>query len=231
MGECFTLKDGRNVCVFDEGNNIIMVILGTARSVKWLVLRNDFLKELLLCNYADDIYMSYITVGREIVWEELISEKRIVLYKYSDDENVKLIGILCTDDVKCILCIKKKNTGAELGVVYARLGIDNYRKVCGLDEMCEDALLVKHDGDFYLFSGRECIYRIEPGEIPLVQNIKADEDELLAEAEERFRSKLEEQHRYYKKQYDELEELARSMQEEGKRWRQMYYRRDNSTNT
>ena len=59
------------------------------------------------------------------------------------------------------------------------------------------------------------------------KDFEREREKLRKEFEKTLRNQAEEMEIKYKKQYNELAEFAKQLQEEGKRWRELYYKSDN----
>lgn len=76
----------------------------------------------------------------------------------------------------------------------------------------------------YVLSSVHSISEIEERCRLREKEFEKERDRLREEFDKNLKSQADEMERKYKKQYDELSEFAKQLQEEGKKWRELYYK-------
>lgn len=76
----------------------------------------------------------------------------------------------------------------------------------------------------YVLSSVRSLAEIEERCMLREKDFEKERDALRHEFDKTLRNQADEMEKKYKKQYDELSEFAKQLQEEGKRWRELYYK-------
>ena len=240
MEEIFYDNNGRRILIYDDKNTVVINYIHANKVVTYGVLCKDYHSELQCYSKDDRIFIAYITVENQLVWDELGKESRLVLFG-DKDELWNMTRVRIIDYMKGnILFVKARNTTSgreEIRYVF----LDGDRKgnvlVSTMKKIEWYEILVK-DGDYYL------IYKVEKqtiskifimsmssfGDINIEEYImcKSQTVELLKERidtiEDTHKREVADIVEKYKKQYNELVDVTKQIQEEGKKWRDLYYK-------
>ncbi len=212
------IGENKRVLIFDEGNNVNLLLFVSARNIRLLNIINDYHRNLIFTEYAGEVYLAYISVGRELIVYNLNTERKMVLYKDTAD----LLNISNLSFVKCedgLYVLYKAKIGKEISIRYISV-ISGSDSISIMSGMIKDYNLYNVLSNYIMSvtyeKNQEKNYRLE---------ISKDEFDLKEIYEKHDVEKMiKKQREEFKEKYDELASFSKEMQEEGKRWRDMYYR-------
>lgn len=228
MEYIYALTGARKAAIYDEGNNILAAFIGKTRNVQWVSIEHDYRAELVSTLYRDEICIAYISVANELVYKKAGDEERLVLFADLHNAlNMRDISFHVFDAGLYILYIttNAKSGADELWCVSP----ENDRKgkrLLSEDEGIGKYRFIEYENKTYIIYDKNTVSKI----------YEFDTERVLCEKEEKTLCKLnsfdELRHQYeqkdeeyklqYKKQYDELVQLTEQIQEEGKKWRDLY---------
>ena len=254
MEYIFETEKGRRVIIYDEGNNIYMNVISGNKNIFWGILARDYHSGLKCSKVGDDIYMVYLTIGKEIVWSMPGKDNSLILY--AERESDKIIdGFNIVEFEKNIfLFYRVRNIKREFTEIrYIMPKLDRLEKILlSLEGDVEEykiyelanklhlyCRLVKDDFDKYFIVNKKEKNDINIEEYVYLSKDKFDGDkvknkeleqeclkkldEVKKDYEKELKNKLEEVENNYRNQYNELAKLTKEIQEEGKKWRTLYY--------
>lgn len=244
----FGLTEGRRAVLYDEGNQIILLFIQRGRIINQFVLEREYHSELNAIVYGNKIYLAYMTVSYAIAWMELGGTGRIILYANDSDmcrvsnlQTVIIAGKLLllyesefekkkTWRLQYILPLEyKKNYTLcdwEMHKDY-QLSFVGDRTL--LSTTCDDE--TKHyyieEKDNQRFALNE-IKIMQPHDLEKIKQEYVKKNEQVKLEQEQRKTQYEKEREQleieFKKQYNELVDFTKQLQEEGKHWREMYYR-------
>lgn len=227
MEYIFGLTEGRRAIIYDEGNQIVISFIHYGRITNQAVLEREYHSELNAIAYGTKIYLAYLTVSHAIAWMEVGGSGRILLY--ANDSGRFHLANLKTSIINSRLVLLYESEILDKGL--CRLQYINPledRKSHLLFEMEHDLdYQINHMGDkeFLLIKNdrRKIYYSIEENERGKyeLREIRVMTDEELKQLQNDC---TEASQNEFVKQYNELVDFTKQLQEEGKHWREMYYR-------
>ncbi len=262
----FSLKNGIKVIIYTEGNNIIVNYLSLGRIVRAGVLFNNYRWGLTSVIKDDEVYIAYVSVENELVWDKLGSQNPIVLY--ADKGERWLVDRLKIKEFQGILVLFYMTINHMEGHSEIKYIIP-YGERRGRIIVSNKVVIGSYDVED-IYSQYFLWYKAEKDSIPSffimnlenINDIKIKEIYIEETSTEKIKEyyeintemklkeqkeKLEIEYRkstemleyshskkmqerlhnveeHYKKQYNELSEMTREIQEEGKKWRELYYK-------
>lgn len=266
MEYIFSLKNGIKVVIYTEGNNIIVNYLSSGRMVRAGILFNNYRLGLTSIIKDDEIYMAYVSVENELVWDKLGSDNPIVLYADKGEQwmidkifikeyqgalllfymvvnhmekqsEIKYILPYGERKSRIILSNKDVLIDYDVGNMFSKYYLWYREKKDSVPNFfimnLEDINDIKIKEIFIEETPKEKIK--EYYEINTEKKLREEQEKYRMEIkkntemlESNYSKKLDERlhnvEKHYKKQYEELSEMTREIQEEGKKWRELYYK-------
>lgn len=257
MEAIYKRYDGKKYVIYDEGNQLVVSVLGASRSVQWGVLCRDYHSCAVSYRKEDVIYVAYLNVDNTLYFDRLFQEGRLALVSGELLGNISNVQIEELQGEKSDIYVLYQHLDQETGThaicAINPLGERKNQVIMTSKERIEHYRVVVHNGVSYLeykllSEPKSKIYAIDRnrlGDISLTEYILCKEktiEELsrrckegdrefqraLREKQKEYETKLrdttKEMEREYKEQYNELSKLAKGMQEEGRKWRELYYK-------
>lgn len=256
METAYKYIDGRRLFLYDEGNRIVVSLVGTGRNIQWGVVCRDYQSNLTSFQLGEEIFVAYVNLENNLCFTRVFDAESITL---ALEETVGVIS-----DVQMVYIQGEKS---ELYVAYRNQNPKkDYNCICVINPLGErkNQILIREKDriegfDFLLINGESClVYRVSSnpyvtimaidlnrlGDISLTKKILCKEQTMeeltkrcketdkdfqkaLKDKEKEYEKRLMETvktiEKRYKEQYDELAKLAKGMQEEGIKWRKLYY--------
>lgn len=303
MGIFYELSTGSKGAIYDEGNNIFMLMVGQGRVNRQILISRDYSRGLSCYIDEDKVYIAYFNTQNELIWDIAGAGEKLVIFSGIGDtlemSHIKIVkmgseillfyvmknpqtdvyelryinpsgervGKKLTDldalveyydvynegDISLLKykCIGKKDV-RQFQVKNNSQGemkIEEYTlcKNCVVEEIKEKLVMeksrVEEKRDIIKnlknnISEKEEVIKelkteIEQKEeaINKLKNLIDDKNNLLEkleweknDREENVKKEIDGLHKTYKNKYDELVKLTQEIQEEGKKWRELYYR-------
>lgn len=250
MEFALSLSDGRKILLFDDGNDIKMLVAAQTRNIRAIKVAGDYHSSMTVIKHEDEIYAAYLSYARELSVLTIMNEGRFVLFQDVGDMfdirqlklyimNEKLYLFCMLDDADGNLSIRaydvngnKKGqniiSGAMTGYKILRAG--NYNMLCCTYEsgVCEYyAMTVINDK----IQRKKLYIECEENVTKMIEKITEQQDgkiqDIRNEYEINLKKELEKQQEIFKQRYEKLSSAAREIQEEGKYWRELYYKNVN----
>ena len=239
-----SLSDGRKAVIYDEGNNILIIFITNVRNMQSAVLARDYLSALDCVYFRNNLYIVYISNTNEVKFRQVGREESFVLISGTNEvwdvSNLKMFIM----NEKIYVSYQIYNSGSETyeiryinpnGDRKTRLMVSEKERIFDYDitNINEDVYLkirYKENVPFEYFrlliDGQE---EMELSKEYLVNEKKKNDDDLKTEIE-KLREELSRQHtaeikaleENYTRQYNELSDMTRQVQEEGKKYRELY---------
>ncbi len=248
-------QNNRKILIYDEGNNIYYnVILGN-KIVQAKVIARDYHTGLSCFRFEDKIYCAYITVAKELMWENITDDSKLVLFADKNEiwnmDNVVMENIYDTlvifyqvinpsnekYEIRYLMPLKDKK-----GRVIVSLSeiIERYKFIRS-GEMIFLAYELKGEDErnYYLITREEgqgldkCEYGFNEKQLhnellnelaDLKTKYENDLKSTKLDYEERLKEDISLVEEHYRSQYEELSSFTKDIQNEGKKWRELYYR-------
>lgn len=248
MDYIFNMHDGRRLVFYTDGNDINMIICGPGRNTKFTKLENDFHSSLKAIYHDGEIYYAYISYARELVVETVISENRIVVFQDSSDIlNIRNLSLQVVQGKIYLFCVLNLNDRETVIRYYEVYGDKSSRDLIVSKTISAYDVFEMNEHKMLWFSTKtreHKFYQIlsnDRGEIALEEvlidskrnvtnkeeNLKKQKDEIEEKLknnfEERMKLEIEKQQKTFKKKYEQLAEATKEIQNEGKKWRELYY--------
>ena len=247
MENLHRLPDGSRLLIWEEWNQARGLILPVRRGTGPFVYRQDVLGDLTSELYQGSIYYAYHSLDHRILLGTA-GEREVtaVLSDPSDQRRYSRLRLLSwQDELWLFFCAFDPSSGKwELRVMRPLAGREtaavwegfpkppelSYRrgerlmilwgeKVCffaGYGKTEKGEILTEREGA----AAREAILSLRENREQELERVRGEAAERLAAVQEWYGSQLKKA----KAQYDELAAYASSLQEEGKRWRERYYK-------
>ncbi|MCI8465938.1 MAG: hypothetical protein HFI63_08795 [Lachnospiraceae bacterium] len=241
MGEIHDLPDGTKLVVWEERNQILALTLPLRRGAGVTVLARDVLKDLTCAVFRGSVYYACHSLEHRIFFGLAgDGQPTAILSDPSDERRYSALRLLAWKE-ELYLFFRARSRGGktwELKVMRPLSAREAKTLWEGFTEPMEP-VYVDTGGKLVILSGsRICTWDgkqpPEQGEIlRLGTGQKARDAILKLEAENRqYKTQTENLMRKHetqlgeiKKQYDELAVYATELQQEGKRWREKYYKK------
>lgn len=233
MEYVYALTGARRAVLYDEGNHIMLAFIGKSRSVQWTAIEHDYRVNLVSCLYRNEIYISYISVANELVLKKIGDDERLVVF--SDPNNALEVRKISLNTIKDSLYIIYVITNAqtntdEIWCIQPYSDRRGVKIITDADGISEYAVFEYDKAEYLTYktknSNREYIYMLEMNEITGngVEQYILMEENATHELEQYYKEQEEAHIKQYKEQYNELVLLTKQIQEEGKKWRDLYHR-------
>ena len=239
MEAVYRWKGDKRILLYEEGNQILAQVIGTGRTVQWGSLCRDYHSCGVSLFWEDEIYVAYVNTENVLMWDKLF-------WDYGEGlelRRIKSSGYLMADP----------GNGTDSLYVINPLGERKVQRLVYGTERIERYEILQHGEVSYLLyklatEAKPRIYAVDVsrlGDISLSEYILCKEqtmqelekrckenDKNYNEAirktqedyESRLKSTVKNMEQRYKQQYDELAKLTQGMQEEGRKWRELYYK-------
>lgn len=239
------LSDGRKAVIYDDGNNIMIIFITNVRNMQSAILARDYLSALDCVYFRNNLYIVYISNTNEVKFKQVGKEESFVLISGTNEvwdvSNLKMFII----NEKIYVSYQIYNSGSETyeiryinpnGDRKTRLMLSQKERIFNYDiaDINEEVYLkirykenLPYEYFRLLIDGKE---EVELSKEYLVDEAKKNNDEQLNARIESLREELSRQHteeikvleENYTRQYNELSEMTRQVQEEGKKYRELY---------
>lgn len=254
MENVYLTVGGRRLVVFDEGNNINLVHIAGPRKLQWNTIRRDYASDIYSSSYNGRICLVYVNTANELVWDVIGNDNRIVLsINRENAARIKNVRIYSIDGNMVVTYQAKNSENGMDEIIYVLPEGERKGKVLVAGTDIEDYFVVE-DGEESLLRYKlrdEEGYRTytiklnKLGDINLEQYVickarvmrelenscellRTETAKKIEEANQKkddiMCEKLGEMEEKYKQQYNELVSLTREIQEEGRHFRELYYR-------
>lgn len=244
-------NENLRISLFDYDNNIVAVVMEGTKNTKWNLIASDYRSGMNCIYYEGKLYVEYISIENEVILRRIGEDRRVILMKLGDsiseiiglalgvlNNNLYMLYVKKTKDTECELFsmdIVDKKEIKKITTIYS-----GCTSVCF--EAKKDEILMFFDNfsqkymrifivkdkqlqfESLYICNENVIFELEEkckiiGE-EYNKSIKKQSDEIVNRYEKRIKT-MEKQ---YKEQYLELEKLAKDIQEEGRKWRDKYYK-------
>lgn len=242
MEQIHSLPDGTKLAVWEERNQAMALGFPFRRGMGAMVLARDVLKDLTSVRLGSFIYYAYHSLEHRIMFGTAgDGQPTAVLSDASDDRRYSSLKLLEWNEELYLFfrARSRMEKSWELKVMKPLFEREAETVWGGFSEPVEPAYAVSGKKLVILAGGKICTWDgkqpPEPGEIlHFGTGRKARDTILRLEAENRrqktqikaLTQKHEAQLGEIKKQYDELAAYASELQQEGKRWREKYYKKN-----
>ena len=241
-----SLSDGKKAVIYDDGNNVMLLFITNIRNMQSAVVVRDYLSLLDCLYFRNNIYIAYISTANELKWKQAGREEGLVLMSGSKEAidiskisqfviNEKIyVSYLFYNSSRNAYEIRYVNPNGDRKFKVMLSGkerVNDYRITCENDETFLKIKYSENDKyEYYRISidGQEDIslskeYLVDEGENEKNKErfrleIETLREELKKQHEEEIRSMKEN----YMKQYNELSDMTKQVQDEGKRYRELY---------
>lgn len=228
MEYLYRLGSGRKVAIHDEGNTIYLIFIETGKNVQWMIVGRDYGYDLCGYYYHEKLFISYVTIGNELVWEEAGKDKRTILYS-ANSQGTEILnsGIVEINNVLYVFFQVQNLITKEYEIKY--ICPDGIRKSYSLINNIKQVEYF----DFLVMKKLTYIKYKSYGDMDEKIHLISSENNLLHISDEyMFCNKNEtnkdsiyiEKLESVEKQYNELVNMTKEIQEEGKKWRELYYK-------
>ena len=241
-----SLSDGKKAVIYDDGNNVMLLFITNIRNMQSAVVVRDYLSLLDCLYFRNNIYIAYISTANELKWKQAGREEGLVLMSGSKEAfdiskisqfviNEKIyVSYLFYNSSRNAYEIRYVNPNGDRKFKVMLSGkerVNDYRITCENDETFLKIKYPENDKyEYYRISidGQEDIslskeYLVDEGENEKNREqfrieIEKLREELKKQHEEEIRSMKEN----YTRQYNELSDMTKQVQEEGRRYRDLY---------
>lgn len=282
MGIFYELSTGGKGAIYDEGNNIFMLMVGQGRVNRQILISRDYSRGLSCYIDEDKVYIAYFNTQNELIWNVAGEGSKLVIFSGIGDtlemshikivkigSNILLFYIMKnpqTDSYELRYTnpsgerVGKKLTNLDALVEYydvynegdisllkykcigkkdvrqfqvknnsqGEMKIEEYTlcKNCVVEEIKEKLVMEKSKVE----EKRDIIKNLKNNiseKEEVIKELKTEieqKEEVINEREENMKKEIDGLHKIYKNKYDELVKLTQEIQEEGKKWRELYYR-------
>lgn len=241
MGCIHSLPDGTKLAVWEERNQVMALTFPFRRGMGVTVLARDVLKDLTSVLFRGSVYYACHSLEHRILFGAAGDGQPVaVLSDPSDEKHYSGLKLLEWKEELYLFFRTRSRTGKSWELKVMRPISDREARTLweGFSEPVKPVYAAFGERLFILAEGKICIWDgkrpPEQGEIlKLGTGQKARDAILRLEAEskqhkmqaEALSQKHEVQLGEIKKQYDELAAYAAELQQEGKRWRERYYKK------
>lgn len=233
MEYVYALTGARRAVLYDEGNHIMLAFIGKARSVQWTAIEHDYRLNLVSCLYRDEIYISYMSVANELVLKKVGDDEKLVVF--SDPNNALDVRKISLNRINDSLYIMYVITNVQTGA-------DEIWCIQPYSDRRGKKLIIAANGisEYKIFEYANALYltyKSENGDSEYIYkpDINATtgnglneyvllEKNTTHELEKHYKEHEEEYIKQYKEQYNDLVNLTKQIQDEGKKWRDLYHR-------
>ena len=282
MGIFYELSTGGKGAIYDEGNNIFMLMVGQGRVNRQILISRDYSRGLSCYIDEDKVYIAYFNTQNELIWDIAGAGEKLVIFSGIGDtlemSHIKIVKM--GSEILLFYVMKNPQTDVyELRYINPS-GERVSKKLTDLDVLVE-YYDVYNEGDISLLKykciGKKDVRQFQvknnsQGEMKIeeytlckncvveeikeklvmekskveekrdiIKNLKnnisekeevikelkteiAQKEEVINDREENMKKEIDGLHKTYKNKYDELVKLTQEIQEEGKKWRELYYR-------
>lgn len=282
MGIFYELSTGSKGAIYDEGNNIFMLMVGQGRVNRQILISRDYSRGLSCYIDEDKVCMAYFNTQNELIWDIAGAGEKLVIFSGIGDtlemSHIKIVKM--GSEILLFYVMKNPQTDVyELRYINPS-GERVSKKLTDLDVLVE-YYDVYNEGDISLLKykciGKKDVRQFQvknnsQGEMKIeeytlckncvveeikeklvmekskveekrdiIKNLKnnisekeevikelkteiAQKEEVINDREENMKKEIDGLHKMYKNKYDELVKLTQEIQEEGKKWRELYYR-------
>ena len=252
----YIFSAGNNkVILYSIGNNIYYSIVLGNKILQTKQVAKDYHIGLSCMQYKNDIFCAYITVARELVWQNVTTDQRLILFADGNElwnmedlkaidmdgcptiffqvknpvtENVEIRYIFPEDNKKIKVLLADKSN-VEKYVFFE--GKEGMFLCCDLKENKDSRyFFLRREGNSdidikeHIFLEKEDFIALRNDMKKEKENYKIQLQKLEKDYENRLKVDLNYVERNYKKQYEELEKFTKDIQNEGKKWRELYYK-------
>ncbi|MBE5945387.1 MAG: hypothetical protein E7259_00445 [Lachnospiraceae bacterium] len=282
MGIFYELSTGGKGAIYDEGNNIFMLMVGQGRVNRQILISRDYSRGLSCYIDEDKVYIAYFNTQNELIWDIAGAGEKLVIFSGIGDtlemSHIKIVKM--GSEILLFYVMKnpqtdvyelryinpsgervsKKLTDLDVLVEYydvynegdisllkykcigkkdvrqfqvknnsqGEMKIEEYTlcKNCVVEEIKEKLVLEKNKVE----EKRDIIKNLKNNiseKEEVIKELKteiAQKEEVINDREENVKKEIDGLHKMYKNKYDELVKLTQEIQEEGKKWRELYYR-------
>lgn len=236
MEYIFELTEGRRAVIYDEGSQIIIAFMAYGRIINQAVLEREYHSELNAITWGNNIYLAYVTVSNAIAWLQVGGTGRVIIY--ANDSSCRVLDLRMGEvNHKLLLFYRTELDDRQLCQLQYAQPLENrksymlgewkkeidYCLAC-VDDQC--VCSVKIDGTTtHYFIEESDNQRYELKEVYILSGEEINNQKRLqAEQENKSKSEYEQLENSFRKQYNDLVEFAKQLQDEGKYWREMYRR-------
>jgi len=226
MEYVFSEKSGIKLVIWDEGNNIIVSYISGGRVIKSGILHKNYRTGLCCAKQDDDIYVAFVSVENELVWNRLLGGEPLILFS-DKSENWQIYDLNIIVNSKGVVLFyetfNQKENQTEIKYILP-YGERRGKLLCALSDKLNEYKIFFMGDRWYLW------YITEDKKTSkfFIMNMERISDITISECfltlEGDFEIRLHNVENYYKNKYDELYSMTKEIQEEGKKWRELYYK-------
>lgn len=246
--------ENRKILIYSAGNNIYYNVIFGNKITQIKAVSKDYHMGLCCMKYKNDIYCTYITVARELVWQNMTEDERLILFADVNDlwnmENLKSVEI---NDMPALMfqaqnpvtkegeirCIFPNEDKKIYSLVNDKKGICGYEIVgdkekifvCYTTNETKDKRIFMVTGEKnnitlkeYVLSDLDYVALLRDRCIQIEEKFNSEKEKIKKEYDAKTERDMKYIEENYRRQYEELEKLTKDIQNEGKRWREMYYK-------
>ena len=240
MEHIHRLPDGTKLAVWEERNQVMALALPSRRGMGAVVLARDILKDLTSTVFRGSVYYACHSLEHRILFGAAgEGQPTAILSDPSDEQHYSALRLLEWKEELYLFFRAKSRTGKswELRAMRPLAGREVKTLWEGLSETTEpvyaagEKLVILADGKICTWDGKQPpergeLLRFGTGQKArdAILKLEAEKGQYKAQAEtlvKKHERKLQE----IKKQYDELAAYAAELQQEGKKWREKYYKK------
>ena len=213
MEAVYRWKGDKRILLYEEGNQILAQVIGTGRTVQWGSLCRDYHSCGVSLFWEDEIYVAYVNTENVLMWDKLFAEGRLVLVKGDDWGSISTVRIapVAGERTQLYVWYRMADPGNGTDSLYVINPVDVSRLG---DISLSEYILCKEQ------TMQELEKRCKENDKNYNEAIRKTQEDY----ESRLKSTVKNMEQRYKQQYDELAKLTQGMQEEGRKWRELYYK-------
>ncbi len=242
----YSLSDGKKAVIYDDGNNVMLLFITNIRNMQSAVVVRDYLSLLDCMYFRNNIYIAYISTANELKWKQAGREEGLVLISGNGEAfdismlsqfviNEKIyVSYLFYNSSQNAYEIRYVNPNGDRKfkvMISAKERLNDYRIIC---ENNETFLKIKYpENDKYEYykisvDGQEDIslskeYLIDEGEnVKNKERLELEIEKLREELKKQYEEEIKSMKENYTRQYNELSDMTKQVQEEGRKYRELY---------
>ena len=242
----YSLSDGKKAVIYDDGNNVMLLFITNIRNMQSAVVVRDYLSLLDCMYFRNNIYIAYISTANELKWKQAGREEGLVLISGNGEAfdismlsqfviNEKIyVSYLFYNSSQNAYEIRYVNPNGDRKfkvMLSAKERLNDYRIIC---ENNETFLKIKYpENDKYEYykisvDGQEDIslskeYLIDEGENEKnKERLELEIEKLREELKKQYEEEIKSMKENYTRQYNELSDMTKQVQEEGRKYRELY---------
>ncbi len=241
-----SLSDGKKAVIYDDGNNVMLLFITNIRNMQSVVLARDYLSLLDCLYFRNNIYIAYVSTANELKWKQAGREEGLVLM--SGNGEAFDISKLCLFVINEKIYVSYQFYNSSQSAYEIRYinpnGDRKFKVMLSTKERINDYVINEENDETFLkinlsendkydyykmtVDGQETISLSKEYLVDEEENKKTGEqfrqeiEKLKEELKKQHESEMKSMEENYTRQYNELSDMTRQVQEEGRKYRELY---------